>query len=126
MGVSRLLPVGAYVLVRDPGCYSHEDGREIFPPREYYGIVRGHSLGGDKYQVGNRFGGWGEWLFLKGGDWPFRSWCSEVTEEESTQLPGEAHLYEPGTCPNDPRCIYHLTRHAHPVSDKQLPEGDSR
>lgn len=86
--MSALLPVGTYVLVRDPGCRT-ETGVQILDPVEYYAVIVGYDMGRTKYEAGRRYGGWGEWLFLKGGDWPFPSWCTEVTEEEARRLPWE-------------------------------------
>jgi hypothetical protein len=87
--MSALLPVGTYVLVRDPGCFT-ETGVQIIDPTEYYAVIVGYDMGRTKYEVGRRYGGWGEWLFLKGGAWPFPSWCTAVTEEEARRLPWEA------------------------------------
>lgn len=87
----KLLPIGTYVLVKDPGCrntaYSvYEDALEwLIEPREYYAIVVGYDMFRTKYEVGSRYPGWGHWLFSKGGDWPFPAWCTEVTEEEAKE-----------------------------------------
>ena len=85
--MSKLLPVGAYVLVSDLGCRDSEAGQQIIEPREYYAIVRGYDMGRTKYEIGRRFPGWGEWLFGAGNDWTFPAWCTEVTEEEAMRIP---------------------------------------
>lgn len=86
--MKTLLPVGTYVLVRDPGCRSSETGEQIMEPREYYAIVRGYDMGRTKYEVGRRFMGWSEWHFADGGHWSFPDWCTEVTEDEVMAIPG--------------------------------------
>lgn len=63
--MTDMLSVGTVVLVtqRGPGAR---------PP--YVGKVVGYDLGCSKYEVGAGFGGWGgDWVFLNGGDWAFRS-----------------------------------------------------
>jgi hypothetical protein len=87
---SATLPVGTYVLVRDPGLFELDrwTGRYAIDPREFYAIVRGYDMGHSKYQVGARLPGWGRWLFADGGRWVFPSWCTEVTEEEAMFIPG--------------------------------------
>lgn len=87
--MSKLLPVGTYVLVRDPGLKT-ESGTRLMEPCECYAVIRGYDMGRTKYQVGKRFPGWGEWLFTQGGSWTFPSWCTEVTEEEATRIPERA------------------------------------
>lgn len=71
------LPVGTYVLVT-------ERGPDARPP--YFARVVGTDLFGSKYQVGMRYGGWGQWLFLDGGSWAFPEWVREVTEAEATAI----------------------------------------
>jgi hypothetical protein len=83
--VKATLPVGAYVLVRDPGMT--DNGRQVIEPREFYAVVRGYDMGHTKYQIGKRLPGWGHWLFPQGGDWTFPAWCTEVTEEEANHIP---------------------------------------
>lgn len=85
--MSKLLPVGAYVLVKDPGCRDSVTGEQIMKPCEYYAVIRGYDMGRTKYEVGVRFPGWGRWLFTKGGSWTFPAWCTEVTEEEVNHIP---------------------------------------
>lgn len=88
--MSKLLPVGTYVLVKDPGVRDTVTGRQHVEPREYYAIVRGYDMWRSKYQVGRRFMGWSEWLFSDGGTWAFREWCTEVTEDEVMRIPGRS------------------------------------
>lgn len=85
--MSKLLPVGTYVLVKDPGLRDPETGEQLMEPCEYYAVIRGYDMGHTKYEVGNRFPGWGRWLFAKGSGWEFPSWCTEVTEEEANHIP---------------------------------------
>ena len=88
------LPVGTYVLVKDPGLFEldrwtgkADPTRRLMDPREFYAIVRGYDMGRSKYQVGSRFPGWGRWLFADGGEWVFPSWCTEVAEAEALVIP---------------------------------------
>lgn len=89
--MTALLPVGTYVLVKDPGCrntaYSGYEVEWLIEPCEYYAVVVGYDMFRSKYEVGIRFGGWGEWLFGKGGYWPFPQWVTEVTEAEAKAIP---------------------------------------
>lgn len=87
--MSKLLPVGTYVLVRDPGLKS-EWGQRLMEPGEYYAVIRDYDMGRTKYEVGRRFGGWDQWLFGAGNHWTFPSWCTEVTEEEANRTPERA------------------------------------
>lgn len=50
------LPNGTYIRFAERGI-------------EQYGRIVGTDLGGSKYEVGARYGGWGEWRFLDGGSW---------------------------------------------------------
>lgn len=84
--MSKLLPVGTYVLVHDLGLKT-EMGQQLQEPHEYYAVIRGYDMGRTKYEVGRRFPGWGRWLFGAGNVWPFPSWCTEVTEEEANHIP---------------------------------------
>lgn len=65
----ELLPVGTVVLVTEPA--RGDDAAR--PP--YVAKIVGYDMGRTKYEIGVRFGGWGEWLFLEGGSWTFPSWC---------------------------------------------------
>ena len=72
MTTRTTLPVGAYVLVRDPDCSSlTAEPAKRTPPgaswiRAFYAIVRGYDMGRTKYRAGIRFPGWGRWLFADG------------------------------------------------------------
>jgi hypothetical protein len=82
----KLLPIGTYVLVNDPGCWDTAQRRMVLPERTYYAIIVGYDLFHSKYEVGRRYGGWGTWLFLDGGEWPSPGWCTEVTEGEARRV----------------------------------------
>lgn len=81
----KLLPVGTYVLVKQPE-FTGTDGRVICAAREYYAVVVGYDMWRSKYEVGSRYAGWGRWLFSDGGSWPFPGWVTEVTEEEARRI----------------------------------------
>ena len=85
--MSKLLPVGTHVLVKDPGCRNHITSEQYMGPLEYYAIVRGYDMGHTKYQVGKRCLGWSDWRFMDGGMWAFPAWCTEVTEDEAMRIP---------------------------------------
>lgn len=76
--MAKLLPIGTYIRVVEPGEYAR-------PP--YVGVIVGYDMGRTKYELGLRYGGWGEWLFLKGGSWTFPSWTTEITEAEAKLIP---------------------------------------
>lgn len=76
-----LLPVGAYVRVTD--AYVTGDGPN---PRTFIGRVVGYDLGHSKYEIGTRYGGWGEWLFTKGGTWAFPRDVEQISKEEALRV----------------------------------------
>lgn len=51
----------------------------------YVARIVGYDMGRTKYQLGRRFPGWGEWLFLDGGSWAFPGEVEEITEEEANR-----------------------------------------
>ena len=60
--VVDLLPVGTIVEVTERGPHAR-------PP--YVGTVVGYDLFRSKYEIGARYGGWNQWLYLDGGSWAF-------------------------------------------------------
>jgi hypothetical protein len=76
-GVERI-PDGSYVRV----CERLPEGaaRE---PRHFVGKVVGTDMGRTKYQIGARYGGWGEWLFADGGSWAFPGEVAVISEAEA-------------------------------------------
>lgn len=75
---SGLLPVGTTVKVTD---VLPNDRYDADPnPRTYIGRVVGYDMGGTKYQVGARYGGWGRWLYMDGGSWAFPTKVVEVPD----------------------------------------------
>jgi hypothetical protein len=80
--VSKLLPVGAYVLVRDPGCRDGE--RVILEPREYVGHITGYSVFRDKYKISVHYG---RGLWAKSPDYAPTTWCEEITQEQALDTP---------------------------------------
>lgn len=72
--MTALLPVGAYVRVTEP---------DRLP---YVAKVVGYDMGRTKYEVGRRYGGWGEWLFCDGGTWVFPGHAKQISEQEALQV----------------------------------------
>jgi hypothetical protein len=84
--VSRLLPVGAYVLVRDPGC--RDGDRQIIEPRTYAGRITGYSSFHDKYALDVHYG---HGLWSTGyPHYTFVAWCEQVTERQAAAIEPEA------------------------------------
>ncbi len=73
---TTMLPVGTYVKVTEHGT-----------GRTYIAKVVGYDIGHTKYQLGARYGGWGEWLFLDGGSWAFPRDVAEISEAEALYMP---------------------------------------
>ncbi len=80
-----MLTPGTYVRVNEPAIAGN-------PPRSYTARIVGSDMGHTKYELGARYGGWGEWLFLDGGSWAFPSWVTEISEAEARRVNDE-----PGT-----------------------------
>lgn len=76
--MSELFPVGTYVRVTVAGR-----------PADI-GKVVGYDIGHSKYEIGIRYGGWGEWLFLDGGTWAFPSEVEAIDEAEALKVEAEA------------------------------------
>lgn len=76
--MTALLPVGTYVRVTD-----HEHPTVI-------GKVVGYDIGHSKYEIGVRYAGWGEWLFLNGGTWAFPREVEEIDADEALNVVAEA------------------------------------
>ncbi len=71
--VTALLPVGTYVRVT-----------KFLPvPHEFVGKIVGYDLHHSKYEIGARYGGWGEWLFLEGGTWAFPREVEQISEDDA-------------------------------------------
>lgn len=81
---SPRIPDGTYVRV-----YERRPENATRPARSYIGRVVGTDMAGSKYQVGERYGGWGRWHFADGGRWAFPREVSVIDEEEALQA-GEA------------------------------------
>ncbi len=81
---SARLPDGTYVRVTERTC------EETGPARAFVGRIVGTDIGRTKYEVGGRYGGWGKWLFLKGGCWAFPGEVEEISEAEALAAPSEA------------------------------------
>lgn len=72
---SATLPKGTYIRYTD----HHGVTR--------YGVVVGTDMGRSKYEVGDRVGGWGRWIWSDGGSWVFPSQVQVVTEQEANAPP---------------------------------------
>lgn len=75
--MTNLLPVGTHVRVTP------------FEGRTYIAKVVGYDLGHSKYELGARFGGWGEWLFGDGGRWAFPREVKAISEAEALRVDEE-------------------------------------
>lgn len=73
------LPVGTIVRVteRGPGA------------RQYVGRIVGYDMWRSKYEIGQRYGGWGEWLYSDGGSWAFASWVEAIDPCDPIRTEGE-------------------------------------
>jgi hypothetical protein len=73
------LPNGTYIRYTDHG-------------RERYARIVGTDMFRSKYEVGDRYPGWGRWLFADGGSWVFLNEFEVVTEEEATAVPAPKEI----------------------------------
>ncbi len=71
--MKTLLPVGSYVRVTGGDAWR----------ADVIGKVVGYDMGRTKYEIGVRYGGWGEWLFLDGGTWVFPRHVEQIGEDEA-------------------------------------------
>jgi hypothetical protein len=79
---SEMLPTGTYVQVEE---VLPETAHRV--ARSYIGRIVGTDMGRSKYQIGSRYGGWGEWLFLDGGSWAFPGHVTEISEAQALAAP---------------------------------------
>jgi hypothetical protein len=79
---SKRIPDGTYVRV----CEQLPETAHR-APRQYVGRIVGTDMGLTKYQIGRRFGGWGEWRFADGGCWAFIGEVTVISEAEALAVP---------------------------------------
>lgn len=81
---SDRLPDGTYVRVDErlpEGAHREE--------RHFVGVIVGTDLFASKYQVGERYGGWGGWRFAEGGSWVFPREVTVISAEQALEISEE-------------------------------------
>jgi hypothetical protein len=86
---SPMLAPGTYVRVDKQPVWQGTRDNVTIPAKTYIGVIVGTDMFRSKYQVGARFGGWGEWLFMDGGSWAFPHEVTVISEEEALRTPSE-------------------------------------
>lgn len=87
---SPMLAPGTYVRVVRGDLYDEHRTRVVIPRRTFIARVVGTDQGRSKYQVGERIGGWGRWLFADGGEWAFISQVTEISADEALEITQES------------------------------------